>query len=278
MRISKLMLLPVVAFAMSVPTMVAQTPARHLNPKLSRRKAAPKPFVLPPVSKAPLPQVPMDMLPAAAPHVAYQDGMLTIVAENATLGDILRQVHKLTGASIDVPANATERVAARLGPAPARTVLADLLNGSAFNYVMLGKDSDPNTLVAVNLTSKPAGGAAATETAAYQPPPQFQPQQMGMPLGAGPGGQVAQQQSEDEEADAEEEPEENAEADQDQAGANAAANENGTPNAGPRNPQEILEMLRRQMPNAGQQGGAPGQGVNPPQQPPQQPPPQEQPQ
>lgn len=268
MRITKL---PAVAIfvAVGLAAVYAQTPTAH--PKRSHRKATPKPFVLPPVSKAPLPQVPMDMLPSAAPHVTFQAGMLTIVAQNSTLGDILREVHKQTGASIDVPANATERVATRLGPAPPREVLADLLNGSAFNYVMLGKSSDPDTLVSVSLTSKPAGAPPA-ETVAYQPPPQYtQPQQMGVPLGGGPGGQVAQgKQSDDEEADAEEEePEENAEADQDQAGANAA-NENPGANAGPRNPQEILEQLRKQLPNVGQPG-AQG-GINPGQQPPQQPP------
>lgn len=220
----------------------------------------------------------MDMLPAAAPQVTYRDGMLTILAQNSTLGDVLREVHKQTGATIDVPANATERVAARLGPGPARTVLADLLNGSAFNYVMIGKDSDPAALVSVSLTSKPAGGAPR-ETMAYQPPPQYvQPGQMGMPIGGGPGGPVAQQQPEEEETDAaEEEPEENAEAEPDQTDTNAGTNENQAPNSGPRNPQEILEMLRKGLPTQGQQG-VPGQGgVNPPGQPPQQPP-SEQPQ
>ena len=275
MRISKLMVALPVGFALLTSGLEAQPPARRSNPKTTHRRAAPKAFVLPPVSKAPLQQVPMDMLPAAPPQVTYQDGMLTILAQNSSLGDVLREVHKHTGAAIDVPANATERVAARLGPAPAREVLADLLNGSAFNYVMIGKDSDPNTLVSLNLTSKPAGGTPA-ETVAYQPPSQYQPpQQMGVPIGGGPGGQVAQQQPEDEEADAEEEPDESADSDQDQAGNNAATNENQTPNVGPRSPQEILEMLRKQAPVPGQQ--IPGT-IGPGQQPPPQQPPPEQPQ
>lgn len=276
MRICRLvMALPLVALLISAT--YGQMPAKHAKPGASHPRVAAKPFVLPPVSRTPLQPVPMDMLPAAAPQVTYRDGMLTILAQNSTLGDVLREVHKHTGATIDVPPNANERVAARLGPGPARVVLADLLNGSAFNYVMIGKDSDPGALVSVSLTSKPAGGAP-TETVAYQPSPQYVQPQMGMPIGGGPGGPVAQQPADDESADAEEEaPEENGEGDQDQAETNAAANENQAPNSGPRNPQEILEMLRKQMPIPGQQG-IPGQGgVNPPGQPPQQPP-SEQPQ
>ena len=86
----------------------------------------------------------MDQIPAAAPRVTYENGLLSITAQNATLGDILREVRKLTGATIDVPpAGANERVVVQLGPGAPRDVLATLLNGTSFNYVMLGSASDP---------------------------------------------------------------------------------------------------------------------------------------
>ncbi|MFY9561986.1 MAG: hypothetical protein WAQ52_17270 [Terriglobales bacterium] len=193
----------------------------------------------------PLPQLPMDQLPATPPQVSYQDGMLTIVAQNSTLGDILREVHKRTGAAIEVPPNATERVAARLGPGPARDVLASLLNGSAFNYVMVGSASDPMALANVVLSTKAAGGATGTAANAYQPPPQYAPPERAqMAPGMGPGGPVVQQPA-DEEADAEEADAEDT-ADQDQAGGNGAAAQDGSqPNAGPKTPEQILEMLRK---------------------------------
>ena len=92
--------------------------------------------------------------PAAAPAVSYQNGKLTVVAKNSTLGDILRAIAAKTGASIDLPEAANERVVSQLGPAPARDVMAALLNGSHFNYVMVGTEGDPNAVARVVLTAK----------------------------------------------------------------------------------------------------------------------------
>jgi hypothetical protein len=110
----------------------------------------------------------LDSIPAVAPQVSFQDGLLTIVAPNSTLGDILRGVKKHTAADIEIPANANERVATRLGPAPPREVVAELLNGSHFNYILLGSPENANTLVRVVLVAKtgpdnpePAPGQAA---------------------------------------------------------------------------------------------------------------------
>jgi hypothetical protein len=77
-------------------------------------------------------------MPTSAPQVSFHNDQLTIVAHNSTLGDVLRAVRNQTGAAVEIPANATERVVGRFGPGPARDVLAVLLNGSHFNYVMLG--------------------------------------------------------------------------------------------------------------------------------------------
>src|SRR5437016_2236367 len=122
---------------------------------------------------APAPQPPptLEQMPASAPQVFFRNGQLTIVARNSTLGDILRAVHTQTGASVDVPSNATERVVSNLGPGPARDVLASLLNGSHFNYVMLGSPNDPRMVQRIILTSK-AGAApenAPSENASSNP-------------------------------------------------------------------------------------------------------------
>ncbi len=92
--------------------------------------------------------------PAAVPIVNYQNGKLTIVAKNSTLGDILRAIAAKTGAAIDLPEAANERVVSQLGPAPARDVMAALLNGSHFNYVMVGTEADPSSVARVVLTAK----------------------------------------------------------------------------------------------------------------------------
>jgi hypothetical protein len=96
-------------------------------------------------------------MPALPPNVRYNRGQLTIVAENSTLSDILRAVRTQTGADVEVPPNATERVVAHLGPGPARDVLAALLNGTHFNYVMLGSPAHPDSVDRLILTSKSGG-------------------------------------------------------------------------------------------------------------------------
>ncbi len=92
--------------------------------------------------------------PAAPPVVSYQNGKLIVIAKNSTLGDVLRAIANKTGAGIDVPENANERVVSQLGPALARDVIASLLNGSHYNYIVVGTESDPNAVARVVLTIK----------------------------------------------------------------------------------------------------------------------------
>jgi hypothetical protein len=130
----------------------AQTaPGTH---RVHKQKKTPPPPPLPSGPQGPVPQVPLDAMPAVAPQVSYADGMLSIVAPNSTLGDILRGVRKYTAADIEVPATANERVVTHLGPAPARQVMAELLNGSHFNYILLGSPENANKLVRVVLVAK----------------------------------------------------------------------------------------------------------------------------
>jgi hypothetical protein len=145
-----------VLLALVTPVYAAQ---RHPARKHQAKHEQPAP---PPAPVAPPVPLTLEQQPAAPPQVAFHNGQLTIVAENSTLGDILRAVHNQTGAAVDVPANATERVVSRLGPGPARDVLAALLNGSHFNYVMLGSVADPRALDRVILTPKSGGGAESS--------------------------------------------------------------------------------------------------------------------
>jgi hypothetical protein len=126
----------------------------------------------PTASTETLPLTP-EQRPAAAPLVTYIDGKLSVIAKNSTLGDILRAISAKTGASIDIPEGANERVVSQLGPAPARDVMTALLNGSHFNYVMVGTETNPNAVVHVILTSKtdrPEGSAGAGASAAMNRP------------------------------------------------------------------------------------------------------------
>ena len=98
----------------------------------------------------------LEQLPPSAPTVTYENGLLTISAYNSTLSDILRGISNQTGADVEIPPQAEERVVTHLGPGPARDVLRSLLAGSQFNYVIVGSAADPNALVRVLLTPRPA--------------------------------------------------------------------------------------------------------------------------
>jgi hypothetical protein len=222
---------------------LAQTKTR--NPR--HHKPAPKPLVLPPLPAGPLPQLPMDLMPATPPKVAFEGGLLTIVAHNSTLGDILRDVQKLTGASIDVPQKATERVVTRLGPGAPRDVLASLLNGTSFNYVMVGAVSDPSAVTSVVLSPKPKGPppqTAANPYSGYSPAPQPYVVQQSAPQPPMPGA-VDNSNDEDQDASADD----NSDQDQGDADPNAqsAPSQTAPPNTGPKTPEQILEILRRQL-------------------------------
>lgn len=157
-----------VVFGASCLALTGPAFAQHHSPKkqlVTQAPAAPEPAA-PPVADPP---PTLEQMPASAPKVSFRNGQLTIIAPNSTLGDILRAVRSQTGASVEIPENATERVVAQLGPGPARDVLASLLNGSHFNYVMLGSATDPEQVEKIILTSKagiaPAGADGTTPRA-----------------------------------------------------------------------------------------------------------------
>ncbi len=96
---------------------------------VSQSMAAPLPAI---VKEAPQ-QVPLT--------VTYANGMLSLRVQKATLAQVLFEVQRQTHAEIAIPAGAEqEEVVADLGPAPARDVLASLLNGSAYNFIFVGNE------------------------------------------------------------------------------------------------------------------------------------------
>jgi AMIN domain len=85
--------------------------------------------------------VPAPEPPKPVVNVSYDNGMLRIHAERATLAQVLFEVHQRTQAEIAIPAGAEqEQVVADFGPAPARDVLGALLNGSSYNFVFVGDE------------------------------------------------------------------------------------------------------------------------------------------
>jgi hypothetical protein len=115
------------------------------------------------------PSLTPEQRPALPPLVIFAGGKLTVTAKNSTLADILRAVASKTGAVIDVPEGAEERVVTQLGPAPARDVMAALLNGSHYNYVMVGTETDSEAVAHIILTAKTDHADTATVASAGRP-------------------------------------------------------------------------------------------------------------
>ena len=203
---------------------VSATTAKH-----PRKHAAAKPApVITPPPEPPTPtalqQITLQQMPATPAQVQYANSQLTITARNSTMSDILGQVKKLTGASMDFPSNAAERVVGQFGPGPAREVLASLLDGTNFNYVLLGSAKDPNGVDRVIVTVKPTG-------------PEAHPQQ-----------NVAQQDESEQEglgtADADQNTENPPPDDQGQQPSNDA---DQNAQQGPKTPEQLLQELQRQQ-------------------------------
>jgi hypothetical protein len=196
-------------------------------------------------------------MPARPPTVNYQNGQLSIVAPNSTLSDILQAVKSKTGASIDIPPGANERVVSRFGPGPARDVLAALLNGSHFNYVMIGSDANPTSVAQVILTPRTGGETAPVTQAGAQPNPGMTPYpgQVMQPQPYG-GGQVYQQPvpaQPDEAPPADSEEDDSAAQQQDNPGdegtdqANQGNDGQENPQPQVKTPEQLLQELQRQQ-------------------------------
>jgi hypothetical protein len=90
---------------------------------------------------------------ATRPQVTFQNGLLGIRAENSTMADVLRAVQRATGASIDFPGFASERVNVDLGPGPLRDIVMSLLDGSRYDYILVASQQ-PNSIERMVLTMR----------------------------------------------------------------------------------------------------------------------------
>jgi len=207
MRVSAVLLILAAALAAQAR---APRPAPMQN---SAGSAAPSSAAAAPAEPQPIvPSTPANS-PPQPPQVTFQNGLLSIRAENSTLADVLTDIRSKTGAQIQVPPGAsTQRVVVQEGPAPVRDALVALLQGSGFDYIILGSPQDPAVVQRVLLTPHVANSAAvmqpgyslqhndqypqetdASAEAPPMPPPQPQPVQPNMgqpPAGQGSSGGI----------------------------------------------------------------------------------------
>lgn len=161
------------AFALALPAAGAAQRPKHAPPK----KATPTPVQPQPAPQqqpvVPTPQPTPEQGPSSPPDVTYKGGQLTILARNSTMGDVLNAVRSKTGAAVDMPASSSERVVGQFGPGAPRDVLAQLLNGSHYDYVLLGSPAEPGALKKIVLMARASGPEPAPAPAppqnSYQP-------------------------------------------------------------------------------------------------------------
>lgn len=109
---------------------------------------------------------PVRLVTAAQPalEVTYRNGLLGIRANKVTLSEVLFAVQQRTGAEVSIAAGAEqEKVVAEIEPGSAPEVLARLLNGSKFNFLILSAVNNPGQLERVILSTR-------IESAALPPP------------------------------------------------------------------------------------------------------------
>jgi hypothetical protein len=218
-RILGLALFLAAALLLPVSDGAAQTPQKTPAPASHKAKQGTKKTA--PVAEAP--QVPvapptLEQQAPTAPQVTFTNGQLTINSSNSTLSQVLQSVQAKTGASVDIPPGAgNERVVASLGPGKPQNVLASLLNGSKFNYVILGQANNPGAVQKVILMAKVAGSSTSSPAPTTSPqntfralppgqqqpvePPEdeYQPNEpdaeiQNQPIPGQPGGDVASQE------------------------------------------------------------------------------------
>jgi hypothetical protein len=134
-------------------------------------------------------QVPTPQAPAKSPlEVTFRNGLLSIHANKASLSEILFAVHQRTGAEVAVAAGAeTEQVVAEYGPAPAPEVLARLLNGSRFNFLILSSPDNPQKLDRVILSLRGNGAVVPLQ----QMPAPAEEDEVSAPAAANPPNEPA---------------------------------------------------------------------------------------
>lgn len=147
---------PPIIDAQKIDVGLQSAPARSSSPKSSSygRGQILEPSTAPALKKTNPERATLEPMPEEPKAgVSYRGGQLTIDAQNSTLADVLHQVAEKTGAEIDIPpGTGLERIVAHDGPGLAQDVLAQLLNGSPYDFIIVSSPQSPNAPAQVLLS------------------------------------------------------------------------------------------------------------------------------
>jgi hypothetical protein len=140
-----------------------QAPAPPAQPAASPQTQSTQPAAQPAAQAAPSVAPSMLQQPAQEAQIDFRNDVLSIRANNSSLAAILRQVAVRSGMKVE-GLGGDERVFGSFGPGAPRDVLADLLDGTAYNLVLLGdlNNGAPRELI---LTPATHGGGAIPSAA-----------------------------------------------------------------------------------------------------------------
>jgi hypothetical protein len=126
------------------------------------------------------------------PLVSYEDGQLTIVAENVSLSAVFDALRRVMGANIEMPPGAADKLIwIRSGPGPARRVLRDLLDGTELDYVIQASETDADGVRSVFLSTRSKGADAGEPGSSPVHGPNRKAQSAGVPPAESPEMDVA---------------------------------------------------------------------------------------
>ena len=92
--------------------------------------------------------------PVTTPPIAQlKDGKLTIRANGQDFAAVLESVRSVTGVTVDMPSGIdSEPVFLNMGPVSITDALVALMDGSDYNYIIVGSDKDPQLVKRLILT------------------------------------------------------------------------------------------------------------------------------
>lgn len=166
----------------AMPTQSKSQAHRHSSHSKKHGKTVPAPT---PVVAPPPPPLPPLQQTAQQAKIKFTQGTLSIDAQNSSLKEILDEVSKQTGLQIQ-GLDHDERIYGQYGPDTVTNTLTDLLDGSGYNYVLIGGDdgaAPTKLLLTASTGGAPSGGATpatnvpppANAAPSTQAPPDTQP-------------------------------------------------------------------------------------------------------
>jgi hypothetical protein len=109
--------------------------------------------------------------PAAAPQVAFRNGELTVRAINSTLESVLNAIRSKAGVQFEgLEGGGSERIAVSMGPLPEGEVLAAILAGSHYDFIVVERPDSPGIVQRVVLSARKGSLPAGMQTSGMQPP------------------------------------------------------------------------------------------------------------